>query len=1200
MGQAVEEEKRVKGGRRFGRIAAMAFLLSLLVALAALAIYLASPFPAAHLSRLIRSQLHQDFTISSLHLEGGSIVLVKVRLDNPPGFPPRPLLAADRVLIAPSWGDLIRGNQRFRQIVIDGVTVDLEKDAAGTWNFSNLQRYLASRKPSPKETVIGELSIRGGSLKVQGEGVDGISLSVRNVATKGSGSSTVNLAFEDPAHNAYLLKGTARAGAEPAVDLSLTAPSLSLQETAAWLKMKNAQLLKGGKASLQVNATLQRSVLSAAGDLRLSGVRPPVKGAQPVNGALHVSAGYDASKDSLHLSEATFSLSKLLKLHAKGTVEGLKGRRAYAFSVAMDEVDLAAIALLVPNLDLKGMEAGGKLRCDSLTLAGDRSGLANLTGLLTLRDGTLSRGERLLAEGVNGSINFARQKGGIATAAELSVAGNHPAALVNALKLPLKATLSPKFKPVRAEASPFSAAVSGIPVTGRLSFDAGAARPLAASLNFPPTRAANLNELLGRYGIKADEGTVSLAAELSGKGANDFAATARLAVHDLRGQSGKKAIGAGSAAVTLALSRAAGKLSLDGNADLGRLAVDTTKGDARFHFQLANQVLTLQDAQAEVGGVKLAIKQLTAAVPKAEPVEKGKRYPLQGAFNGVRVTRGDWDVSEMAGTVKGSYLAAGDGRWLEGGADVSAGGVDFKGKRLGAPALHATFARSGASITAGGDLLGGRLSGSVALDPFAAAAGTGFDLAVAKARVVDALQWSAPAAPSRARPSAGTVDVSCKGHYSTSDGFVCSFDSAGEGIALSGAGGKALVSGAALTLSGSLAKGDLTVKEGTLALGPACKVVASGQVNQVFKPERQGKLVATLPRTQVNGVIDPLVNLLPRSLQEGNLDGSLSAAAEIAFAQGAKLLQGTVTIDHGSFEVPAQKLSFGEINGSIPFSLDLSGSGTMRPPEVTAYNRENYPRLFPQLAADPGRGETFTIGKLSLGSLKMGALSMRLVAEKGVTEITKFRTTLFQGTLVGKGYLTLSDRLLFRTDLLINDLSLKTLCSMFPAISGYISGRVDGVVSLSGKGGSLAGMTGFTDVWAREGGGEKMLVSKEFLQKLAKQKLGGFFFRSDREYDRAEIKAMLQQGDLSFESLIIEHTNMVGVRDLSVSIAPEQNRIALDHLLDSIKEAAVRGKGGTAKQPEAASPTSAPAAAPAQAPQGQEAAPPATENEKKN
>ena len=34
------------------------------------------------------------------------------------------------------------------------------------------------------------------------------------------------------------------------------------------------------------------------------------------------------------------------------------------------------------------------------------------------------------------------------------------------------------------------------------------------------------------------------------------------------------------------------------------------------------------------------------------------------------------------------------------------------------------------------------------------------------------------------------------------------------------------------------------------------------------------------------------------------------------------------------------------------------------------------------------------------------------------------------------------------------------------------------------------------------------------------------------------------------------------MKDLSVSVAPVQNRIALDHLLGSIRDAAARGKGG--------------------------------------
>jgi hypothetical protein len=93
-----------------------------------------------------------------------------------------------------------------------------------------------------------------------------------------------------------------------------------------------------------------------------------------------------------------------------------------------------------------------------------------------------------------------------------------------------------------------------------------------------------------------------------------------------------------------------------------------------------------------------------------------------------------------------------------------------------------------------------------------------------------------------------------------------------------------------------------------------------------------------------------------------------------------------------------------------------------------------------------------------------------------------------------------------------------------------------------------------------------MLVSKEFLQRMSKQKLSGFFFRSDRPYDQAEIKALMKEGDLTFETLKIVHTNLFGVRDLSVSIAPTQNSITLDHLLDSIRQASVRGTAATGER----------------------------------
>ena len=145
-------------------------------------------------------------------------------------------------------------------------------------------------------------------------------------------------------------------------------------------------------------------------------------------------------------------------------------------------------------------------------------------------------------------------------------------------------------------------------------------------------------------------------------------------------------------------------------------------------------------------------------------------------------------------------------------------------------------------------------------------------------------------------------------------------------------------------------------------------------------------------------------------------------------------------------------------------------------------------------------------------------------------------------------------------DLFINDLSLRRFCGTIPAIAGYLSGKVDGVVGLHGEKGGLNGILGYFDIWTRRTEDEEMLVSKEFLQKLAGKKLKGFFFRDDRPFDRGELSGHLSRGDITFSALDISHTNLFGIRDLSVSVVPTQNRISLEHLISSIGTAAKRGK----------------------------------------
>jgi hypothetical protein len=230
-----------------------------------------------------------------------------------------------------------------------------------------------------------------------------------------------------------------------------------------------------------------------------------------------------------------------------------------------------------------------------------------------------------------------------------------------------------------------------------------------------------------------------------------------------------------------------------------------------------------------------------------------------------------------------------------------------------------------------------------------------------------------------------------------------------------------------------------------------------------------------------------------------------------------------------------------------------------------------------QLRLNGQEGETITMGTASFGDLGIDSAKIQIKAAGGVTEITRLDSSLFGGAILGRGFLTAQNGILYRGDMLLNGLSLQQLCKAFPAITGYISGKVDGIVSVQGNGRGLSELSGFTELWARAASDEKMLVSKEFLQRLSGKKLSGFFFSSDRAYDHAGIKASLEKGYLTFNALDISHTNFLGIRDLSVSIAPGQNRIAIDHLLNSIKNAAERGKNATGSQ-ESDAPAAAPSA----------------------
>lgn len=96
------------------------------------------------------------------------------------------------------------------------------------------------------------------------------------------------------------------------------------------------------------------------------------------------------------------------------------------------------------------------------------------------------------------------------------------------------------------------------------------------------------------------------------------------------------------------------------------------------------------------------------------------------------------------------------------------------------------------------------------------------------------------------------------------------------------------------------------------------------------------------------------------------------------------------------------------------------------------------------------------------------------------------------------------------------------------------------------------------DLWTYSTQDEKTKISKEFLQKVGGPSVKAYL--GDRPFNKGIMSLYLQKGYVIFRELEISNRNFLGIQDLSVKVAPLSNRIAIDHLMWTIVEAAQRAK----------------------------------------
>jgi hypothetical protein len=249
----------------------------------------------------------------------------------------------------------------------------------------------------------------------------------------------------------------------------------------------------------------------------------------------------------------------------------------------------------------------------------------------------------------------------------------------------------------------------------------------------------------------------------------------------------------------------------------------------------------------------------------------------------------------------------------------------------------------------------------------------------------------------------------------------------------------------------------------------------------------------------------------------------------------------------------------GPVNGTIPIRYQ-AGDDSGAPLSLPSFEGAEYQKLGEYYAK---KNLDRDYNRISAGSLRYGFrlfedIEIWLSQSGQYLNIGRFGANIFGGRLDGSAVVSFSRGLNYRAGMMVKGISLTRLCDDIAPIKGYITGKVDGTALLKGTGGGMNGLIGRADFRAYSAGGEKTKISKEFLQKIGRPSMQAYL--GERPFDKGIISLYLENGYLIFRELEISHKNFIGMTDLSVKVAPFNNRIALEHFMETITEAAERAK----------------------------------------
>lgn len=1117
-----------------------------------------SPFVTGKISGLLSSNLKSHATVKGIRLTGGTVEIYGLAISNPPGFAAGNLLSIHSVEVAPELGKLMEGRKGISTVRVRELRLSLESNARGEWNFTPMTRLFKGKKGGGEITV-GRLIIEKSEITVNGRGMEDISVALRDISTKGSTDSSILLTCRDEYGDSFRLEGNGRLGDRPEFDIKLSGTDLTLKA----LKGKGLPVdPEKGRGRLLLAAALHGNEMKIRGDAAVDRLTLKTEGGEsPLNIVLVFAGRYDLKKDEATLDSSLLQLDKAVRLNLVGKMAGLRKERLFFFTLSHDGVDAADLMPLIPGNISRGLQPAGTILPSTFHIDGSgREGIASIKGGVSLRQVGLIRGKNLLLDMVRADANLAGGKGGYLLTGRVSQDNTLKRPLLRLQDLPFSVKLSNGFHPMEGGIPAFAADFAGIPVKGSLLYRESNAEPVYARMELVESSVVRLARSFSVKDLDMDRGKIRGSLSARGNPTGELRCDLAASLAGVRGKYAGRKLALESGSATASANKKGADITATGKVKAGGGEISGKKFSLTIPWRLAGGFVTLNEVVAAMDRTAVSLGDMSIKIPRSETARGVKDIPLDLRFSKLRVIMDGSGADGVSGELHGVFSSMEGKRRLAGNGSLRAAKLLYKKTEAGSLTARLNLAGAGSAVNLSGNLLDGNLIATAEGDPFAPKNGVKFSLNLKDLAAARLSELTGNIYPVKA--VRGILSISATGNFKSASDLLGRFSISGTELAFAARNNKTIMNGGKIGIAGEWDGGDLLIRDGTAALGKETELSFHGKLARAAAADREGEFALVMPKVPVVALLDNFANVLPRPLQEASADGSAALDARMTVKGKRAGMTGKLTMEEGAIDIPSQKLSLAAITGTIPFALEFGGKGS-HPPVKNGLTRDNYAKLLSLMEKRSKGDHNFTIGMIRFGTTEFANTKLFITAGNGMTEIKSMGSALFGGALLGQGFFTVDGGVRYGADFLVHDLSLRELCNSYPAIKGYMSGRLDGFTSLYGQGTGLDTLKGFVEYWSRSSRDEKMLVSKEFLQKLAGKKLKGLFFQNDRPYDRGEITAYLEDGYLTFQTLDISHTNFLGMRDLSVSVAPIQNKISLGHLLASIREAATRGKAAT-------------------------------------